>query len=568
MIRKIAVFGVCALLLAGCGRDEADSTSTGEAGSSAAGAASHALFDRIDADTAWLIANTEQLPENLSELLWAPMASMAEFNRETYNGVADELDETPAAAALLRELAQIDSREALAERGIEPNGRWAVHAVSLFPFVTWQLSDAEAFQATIDRVIGEAEVEPEWRDIDDARVLWIGLGDVGVAVSHDDRYVTAAIIPDNLALMRRVANLDQPARAFDPADLEQFSEERGYMPYGSGFVDFAHVVNLLLDEDDEMLQTARESENLAEMAADPVCRAEFNALVETFPRLSLGYTEMNESTMAFDVTVETEASFAKRMGAIADTPISLDKGEPGLLDLGLALNIVGTRDFARELVAGWVNNPPQCRAFASIGEKAQEWQQALNQPIPPVVTNFQGLRVSLNDFEISESLELESAQGTLALFMRNPQMMLGMAQMFSPDLAALDLTPGGEPQPVPEGVIPNLPAGIPAFIGLGDGALGIAVGESQRERLGEAMEPGEGGGAILRYGIDFSAYAELMGRVMTTLESEFEEMEQDEAFSNPSAGMEAIAEFYDYTSVSLHLTDRGIEFRSAVTLKD
>lgn len=566
MIRKIAVFGVCALLLAGCGRDEADSAPA--SGSSAAGTAAQAPLDRVDADTAWLIANTEEIPEDLSEMLWAPMTSMAEFNRETYNGIADELDEAPVAAALLRELAEIDSRQALAERGIEPNGRWAVHAVSLYPFVTWELSDAEAFEATLARIIDEGEVEPDWREIDDARILWIELEEIGIAVSHDDRFVTAAFIPDNMALMRRVANLDQPSTAFDPADLAQFSQERGYTPYGSGFVDFGRLVDLLLDEQDERLEAARESERLAEMSGNAACRAEFDALVETFPRLSLGYTEMNQSTMAFDMTVETEASFAERMSTIADTPISLDSGERGLLDVGLALNIVGTRDFARELVAGWVEDPPKCPAFASIGEKAPDWQMALNQPIPPVVTNFQGLRMSLKDFEIGESFEPESAEGTLALFMRNPQMILGMLQMFSPELAALNLTPGGDPQPVPQGVIPNLPEGTPAFLGMGDSALGIAVGESQRDRLGEAMAPGEGSGAVLSYGIDFSAYAELMGRVMNTLESELEEAEQEEMPSNPTAGMEALAEFYDYTSVSMHLTERGIEFRSTVELKD
>jgi hypothetical protein len=435
----------------------------------------------------------------------------------------------------------------------------------------WQLSDAEAFRATLDRIAADAETELTWRDIEDREVLWVPMDDIGLALSYDDQFATVAIVPDNAALLRRVANLDEPANSYDPADLAEFSEARGYTPYASGFVEFERVVAQLLDGDDAMLTAMRESTDLAQIAGNEACRQELGALVDLFPRLSMGYTEMNTSSMAFDLTMEADSEFARRMAVMADTPVDLDKSRAGLLELGLALNIVGARDFAREIVAGWVETPPQCELFAAVRENAEDWQLALNQPIPPVVTNFHGMRLNLESLMLGDNMNVESAEGSLALFMRNPQMMLGMAQMFSPELAAMPLEAGGEPQPVPEGVIPNLPAGVSAWVGLGEAAIGLAVGESQKDQLNDNMDPGEGGSAILSYGIDFERYAETIGKMMADMQAKMEAMneggEDDMMTSDPTEAFGAMAELYDYTRASMHLTERGIEFRSTVDLK-
>jgi len=571
MIRNIAVFGFCALLIAGCGRDEADTSSPGEPASDASTAsadASNMLFNRIDADTAWLMANLETIPDDLSEKLWAPLQSMADLNRENYNTVADELDEAPVAAAILREFARIDSREAFAERGLAPNGHWAIHAVSLSPFVHWELSDPEAFRATLDRIAEDAETELSWRQVEDVEVLWAEMEDVGLALSYDDHFATVAIVPDNAALLRRVANLDQPATALDAKDLERFANDRGYTPYASGYMEFGRIVDQLLDGDDAMMAAARESSPLGEIAGNDACRAELDALVGLFPRATLGYTDIRSDFMAFDMTIEADAAFAERMQVIADTPVNLDRDDAGVFELGMALNIVGARDFAREIVAGWVETPPQCELFENIRENAEDWQMALNQPIPPVVTSFHGMHMNLESLTLGENSNVESAEGSLALFMRNPQMMLGMAQMFSPELASVQLEAGGEPQPIPAGIIPNMPEGISAFLGLGEAALGLAVGEAQKDRLSAAMDPGEGGSAILSYGINFAGYADALGELMAGMQQQLEAMGEEAAASDPSEAMAAMAELYDYTKASMHLTERGIGFRSTMTLKE
>jgi len=564
MTRNFTIVLMTALLIAGCGRDEAEQAPAEAQQSQDAASASTALFDRIDADTPLLFANLQTLPEDLSERLWKPMEAFAEINRTSYETIAEEID-SALASALMEEMFAIDSRAALAERGLHPNGHWAMHTVSVFPFVHWQLSDSDAFAAMLERIAEKASSEAGWRTIDDQRLLWIDFDAFGVALHHDQDYATAALVPDNLALLRRVANLDQPASAFDPDDLAEFGRERGHTAYGSGFVEFKTLFNVLLDSDDEMLTAAEATAPMAEIGNDPACRAELDALAATFPRISFGYTEVSAERMGMDLIFETDAAFGQRLSAIAQAPVSLTGRESGVFDFGLAFNMVAARDFARELVAGWVENPPQCSLFNNIAVGAEDWQTALNQPIPPVVTNLYGLRLGVDSLQLGENAVPVDAGGIFTLHMRNPQMLLGMAQMFSPELASLQLEPGGEPVELPASLLQGMPS-LSAYAALGSDALGIAIGESQRSQLPSALEPTEGDNALMHYGLNFEGYSKVMSTLMNRMAEQLQEANPESDMVQAADAMNILGEIYEYSGATVFLTERGIEVRSMTRL--
>lgn len=578
--RKLIILGLLALLLAACGgKDSSDPSSAAEPSTALPSATKtsvsqkvDALFERIDADTPWLFANLEVLPEELVEKAWAGFAPALGANSDSLNRLAEEMEEQPLIAALLREYADIDGPESLIERGLSINGHSAVHGVLLYPFAHWELVDTDAFRAMIDRVTDDAQAEVEWRDLDDTPVLWTDLPDstLGIALSYDDNFATMAVIPDEPGLLRRVANLDQPDESFAPKALAQFSKERGYLDYGAGFVEADKVLALLFDSDDETLAELRASTLLGEIAGDAACRDELGALTGIFPRGSLGYTALDPGAMDFAFIQEAESDFARRLSVVADTPVQLGDHSSRLASLGLALNLIGARDFARDIVEGWAESPPRCVLFDGIGEKASGWLTALNQPIPPMVSNLYGFRANLDSLNL-ETIASPDATGTLAVFMRNPEMMLGMAQMFSPELAQLDLKPGGDPQPVPEGLIPNLPADTPVWAGMGKIALGLAFGADQKDRLNDTLDAGKGDHALFTYSMNMDGYAALMEQFADKFGDESDDGDNGDIEAQVASQVEALKEmarFYESSSGGLYLTERGMEFRGSVELRD
>ncbi len=563
-MKRIALaIAMAALLATGCGRDDDQpSVSVPQVDEGV----KSGLFDRIDADSAFLVANLEPLPEELSNNLWATAEPMMAANRQQYEAMAEEIDD-PLLSALLRELMEIDGRESFETRGLHGNGLWAIHGLSLYPAIHWQLSDAEALSATLERVAENAGTELPWRGIGDEEVLWIDLGEFGLALHYDDQFLSAALVPDDMSFLRRVADLDRPAQAYNPDHLAQFNRERDYMPQTSGYLEFSLLLERLLDDEDELAAPARLAAGMQNLLADPSCAEELGALVDRFPRLSMGYQHLSGNEIGTTMRIETERSLGERLAAIADSPVRLEGDPSAIFSGGIAFNLVAARDFARETVSGWVDNPPQCQLFANIRDNAAEWQLGVNRPIPPMVTNLQGMRINVDDVQFGEMMNVTDASASLAVFMRNPQMIVGMAQMFSPELAELGLRPGGDPQPLPAGMIPNMP-GVSAWVAMGENSIGLALGEEQKDRLSGLLEPGRADSAVLQFGMDFAAYGEIMQNMMAQTRAQLEEMDADVEMPYGEDAFAAFGEVYDYSEFSVHLKPGGIEINSLMRLRD
>jgi hypothetical protein len=567
MTRKILLLMILSLILAACGRNDADDPAVTGVEATPPDVVTEdvdqALFERIDADAIYVLANLQPMPDELADLFWEPMKAMGDFNRKVYGQMAEEAgSESPLAAALLREIGKIDSRAAWDARGLHTNGLWAVHSLGLFPVVHWQLSDVSAFEATLERLAADAGTELPRRKVGDEQIIWTSMGDAGLAIHYDDHFATLALVPDDDALLRRVANLDQADNAMDANSLARFNRARGFTPYGSGYLDFVTLLDRLFSDDDPFVSAAQDALGVSEWAEDSSCRTELKALTGLFPRFSGGVTRMDREAVSATMRLETEPGLATRLAQIARTPMSLDQGSARLLSAGLTLDLIAARDLAREFVAGWVDNPPECEMFANIRDNAADWQLALNRPIPPVVTNIQGFKLQLDSLAMEGAGNVTDASGMLAVHMRQPQMLIGMAQMFSPELAELNLQPGGDPQPLPPGLIPDMPE-LDTWIAISQGAIGLAVGERFRDRLGEALVAADPDSAVLGYSINMKGYGELMGKMMDQAMAGFDDMEDE---MPPSDFLKVLGEYYEESHFSIHLTENGIEIISTVTL--
>src|SRR5690625_1206610 len=117
--RKLIIPGLLALLLSACGGKDSGEPSTAAEPSSALPSTTKAaatqkvdaLFERIDADTPWLFANLEVLPEEMVEKAWAGFGPALGANSDSLIRLADEMEDQPLIAALLREYADIDGPE-------------------------------------------------------------------------------------------------------------------------------------------------------------------------------------------------------------------------------------------------------------------------------------------------------------------------------------------------------------------------------------------------------------------------------------------------------------------------
>jgi len=567
-MKRLCIAAISAVLItAGCGDSETEAPDRQDARPAAPTSAdANRFLANIDADTAYVYANLERLPEGVVDKAWAMNDASAKSNEAIFNALAEDEDVSAEMGALIQEIKALSTREGWEAAGLHANPLYAIYGVDLMPFAELELSDGAAFGELLARVEADLEQPLQRRDIEGVEVIWFEIAEgFGVAMRHDQDSVTAALIPDDAALLTRVAGQYEPADPMSRDTLQAFNREIGFSNHGSGFMDWQRMVNDLMTGETAIARLAHGDESFTAVVENPSCVAEYQAVTDALPRMVFGYTRLTESHADFLARQETSAELAAGLAPIAQAPVSVDRELSGLFNFGLAFDLVAGREFARGLVDGWVANPPQCPSFEDIAKQAPQMQETLNRPIPPVVTNLQGLFLEAESFSMANGMP--TGGGTLSFFMRNPQLLVGMAQMFSPAVAEMQLEPGGEPLPVPEGAIPQLQqANLKAWLAMGENAIGIAIGEENIDALTSAIVATSADDLLLAGRFDFRMLLELVDVAESAL-GDISGEEAEMGLAAQRAQYEALAEIYDQASFKIRLGDKGIDFVAEATLK-
>ena len=555
----------CALAVGGCGDSDApDSKTAGDQPAREAGsAATNPFIGRIDRDAAYAYANLERLPKDMIDKLWAVNDATSAGNESLFDAMAEDDEVSTEIRALIEEITRLSTREGWENAGLHANPTYAVHSVSLFPFVHLELSDNARFEALIQRVETRLDKPLPRRDVDGVPVIWFEFEPgFGIALQHSENAATLAVIPDDPAMLARLAGHIGPALPMDVETLDAFNAETGLTAYGSGFLDWRLFVAELLD-DDSMLSRIGGSEALDQLRATPACAVELDALTTAVPRMVFGYSRLTDTNADFLTRIETSPEIGRGLAPIARAPVSIDRSLSGLFNFGMAFDLVAAREFARSIVDGWAENPPTCPAFEDIAENAPTMQQGLNRPIPPMITNLQGLFLAADELEMADN-GIPAGGGTLSFYMRNPQLLVGMAQMFSPAVAELELQPGSEPQKVPNEALPQLQAlDLDAWIAMGENAIGIAVGEKHIPALKNTLEASRPDDFLMAGKFNFEMLVELMDMVGSQLDDE----ETLQAIEGQRAQYEALASYYDMAGFKVRMTPGGVDFVAETVLK-
>jgi len=310
----------------------------------------------------------------------------------------------------------------------------------------------------------------------------------------------------------------------------------------------------------------------ADMTAE--CKTEIRGIVSNSPRMTMGVRELTTSAIAMQYRVETETTLAQQLaGLVAEIPIANPLSDR-LLEFSFGMRFGAVRDFLREKVVAIMESPYQCEHLQSINQSATEAFTQLNQPMPPFVNNFRGLRLSLSEITETNSMPV-NGRGLIAVHIDQPEMFVGMAQMFLPDLSELTLAPGEPPVQLPASMLP-IP-NVVAFAALSTDTIGLSIGDGEEAGLPAYLEEEAGpAGTFMSIGYDMAAYLEYTQK----LGKQYEQTEDELAETDPeqeavlqsiedisAAAQQAVKSFSDRSYTTFRLTPDGFEADSRMTFK-
>jgi len=550
---------ISCLLLTGCGGDQDQASDDSGATARAMSGGDNPFLGFVDANSAYVYANLDTMPDAIVDAAWALNDASAESNQQLLEGLENDEEVPEEFRALMDEVSSLLTREGWENAGLSVNPKYAFHAVSVYPFAHMELTNGEAFSQLIERIQTSLEQPLEQRDVDGQPVYWFEAAPgFGIALHHSDTVASAAMIPDQAEYFARLTGQARPAEAMTESQLEAFNSALEFTPHGSGFVDMRRVMDELRSPD-SILMAMDDSGAFQTFVENPACIVEVDALTNAMPRMVFGYTELDDDTLNFLFRQEMSSELANALMPISRAPVTIDQELSGMFNFGMAFDLIRAREFAQNLVNGWVENPPACPMFESIAMGAEGMQANLNRPIPPMVTNLQGLFIEAMDFNLAEQMQPEF-EGTMSFFMNNPQLLVGMAQMFSPVVAEIQMEPGGELQPVPMEALPpqfqNLD--LEAWMGMGENSIGLAVGEAQRPALEQRLEASDADPFLMAGRMDFAILGKFMDIATQSIGQD--ETELQDMLEVQRQQYDAIADFYDEGSFTIGFTEQGIDF--------
>lgn len=560
------------LVLVGCSDDD-DATSSASAGG---------LLQYISADTPYVFATLETMPEDVADKLRPQLEATLSAYQQIIRAVAEnayaearendeDLEWFETVMPFVDELEDLMSVDGFAEAGIDRDSRFAFYGAGVLPVIRVTLSDEALMEATIKRLETKAGEDMKTATIDGHSYRYVGDDEARIVIAVIDGSFLLTMVPTSLPEdeMKQVLGVTLPAANIaDAGALASIARKYSYDDYLLGFFDIEGLVNTFIEP-----QAGINAEILSMMDYDgnmlsDVCKVEIKTLAGIMPRIVSGYTDINVDRITSSAVFELREDIATAMTALTAPVPGLGSVQNGMFSFGMSMDLLALREFYSDRLDALEASPFKCEHFAEFQSGVSAGRDVLNQPVPPIVYGFKGFLATIESIEglnIAAQQPPTSVDMRLLIAMENAEGLLAMGAMFSPEFAALNLEPNGKPVRLS---LPQIDAfGQVVHVALTDDALAVSVGDGMEDELGSMIDADAADDSPFIFGeMDASAYSEFVSNSMLSDVGDANEVpEIREAVAALNAASQALM---DRLNFAITFSDHGVEIGSELTLKD
>ncbi|MGI9201694.1 MAG: hypothetical protein ACR2QL_11585 [Woeseiaceae bacterium] len=573
--KVLATAVIAALFLYGCSGSEEEPVAAADLG------AAGEILQYVPADSPYVFANLSPLPDDVMDKLEPSidriLAAYETILQEVLVMATEEAEESgdsensAKAVAVIGEISSLMSMDGLRGAGFDRESRAVLYGNGLLPVLRIEVSDGALFEAALLRIEESANEKMEVATIAGNPVRYIVAEEAKILVSIMDTQVAIAVAPagfddDQLSVL---LGFEEPATSIvGSGKLQGIANDYGFNDYFIGYFDLEQVAKTVTGDAEGLDAAIFAMHQQEELSA--VCSAEIRSMAGIAPRMVMGYTNISTSRFNSQVVLEMRSDIAEGLSTWSAPVPGLVGDMGGLLSFGMSLNVKSVREFVETQLDALEANPYECNEFADINDAAVQTRVALQQPVPPMIYDFRGFVAVIDEIEgldMASQTPPTSIDGQVLLAMQNAPSLLAFAAMMSPEVAALELQPDGEP------VLLDLPQaqamGEDVYAALGDDALALSVGDNGQAKLGDMLvADASDNGTIFNFSMDANRYYTFIGEAMVQADDD-DENPMSPAFQAAMQDvMLAIADMYDRMTVDMRVTNEGIVFDSVVILTE
>ncbi|WP_129138946.1 hypothetical protein [Modicisalibacter coralii] len=565
MRRALLATAAAGLLLAGCG-DSSSGTSSPLA--------------HVPADTPYLFATYETPDEAALETPLASLDAQIDEHRRQLTQAADALrdDGAESMAGLLAALAgELEGKQGYRQVadsiGVDLYGLSAFYGLGLTPVLRLGVDDPQRYRDFLDRLAKAAGATFETRDLDGTDYRRVPLADTPlqlISAVHDGRAVLA-LAPDTLddTLLSELLGDSLPEKSASDT-LTKLADAKGYLPYGTGYIDTQRLVTLLIGDEDPLVDTVKamreQATGQAPTAVSAACRADAERIAGWVPQLSLGYTALEADHVEQRMDVSLMSDIAKPFATLRTPLPGLGAATDAPFDMAMALPMPTLRTVLREQIDSLQAKPFECPQLAELNGQLDELGQRINMLAMPPFGDLRGVRLILDAMDTATN-GIPDVKGAAIIAASNPDGLLAMGQSMVPQLAELRLTPDSGAVSLPQQWLAML-NGQPGWAAMSDKALGVAVGDGEKTRLTDQLQGDDAdAGHLMHLRISGAMYLQWLDMTQGLLAMQGNRELADELDSE-LASARAQFEHIDAMNIDVRMADSGLVLESRVDWKE
>ncbi|MCG6116871.1 MAG: hypothetical protein MEQ07_01580 [Aquimonas sp.] len=497
----------------------------------------------VPADTPYVMGAIEPIPQAVAAQWLAFGNTLLPVYRDMLDQAITDLDTKPSAEtealALLRGLrgeleGKTDVSQLVEAWGFSLTPLTAFYGIDLVPVLRVELADVDRFAASVARMEAAAGSTLTQAAVGDLQYWSVQPDDAPLQVvfAVQGGQLVAALAPAAAddSVLRRLLGLERPSKSLlDAGTLGALNKRLGFVAYGSGYLDHARMFELMVKP-----MTGSQGAFLKALKITPpevsseACLREGRALAAQWPRTAFGYTRFDAGGYRMRALLEAPSAVMDDLRSVLAPTPGLSEATSALASISFAFKA----DALPPLAAKWSNAvrsaPWACEQLQSLNEAFSELGDAMQNPaVYAIGPSANAVHLLLSTFDLPSgalaSGELPTVEGKLLIGSPNPQGLVALARNFVPQLAEFRLETDAEPVALP--TLPDAPVDLQLFGAASGQALGIAIGESQRDSLRAALAVNSAGPQpLLQFNYQGAFYGGLMRVVM-----------EEEAKANPDA---------------------------------
>ena len=494
-------------------------------GGSKSGAGFKSMLAHVPADTSYLLANKNAIPEEVMEFhLKRGKDMLAMISKAQSEKKSDGEGVEKFFNALLADYSDLMAKDKFEETGLSKKANSMIYGYDMMPVMRLSYANKEKLMAMIKRAEEKSGYKIEFTKCGDFDCFTSTnpTGEVGMAlVFLESQIAVAAFSPDKKeAIVSHLTGKANPKESFSAAKWDTFLKDNDYKGYGDGFINLKSVFNKSKPLIAEGMKGKVDDKELEG------CLAVVEQHVDNMPEILLGTKELKAQSMKYELLMKTSPAVSESLQTLANTTNIPQRADGAIFEFGVNIDFKKLRDALTDysnflIAAGEANKctsikPQEIRK--GMGGMAMVMNMGLSQ--------FKSIYASVSDVELDDRMQPKKVDAYISLGTDDPKGLLAMVGMMAPPLMSLKIPDDGSAVKLPEGVIPSRGAPVPdIYLSKSEKSLNIMVGNDKPSLIEYKNDKPQ----MSFSGIDGKRYMEKLSSIMKKAMPDNKDMEMLES---------------------------------------